>query len=231
MALHDWSDDRGWEGVHLLWLNQLLEWVQPRLPEGFRAYLGAVPALTIDTTNGRPDVGVRKWPAATVPPAATDEAMLTQPDEEAVATFTLDPQRAVHVDYHGQLIAAIELVSPRNKDRPSARTRYLGRYVGYLRQGIHLMLIDVLPRPAGFSFGDALALELGFAQQPCLPPCAVSYRVGEPLPEGTLLALWRRPLNIGQPLALIPLALSTSEAIVIDLEETYHQAAKRAYLD
>jgi hypothetical protein len=25
VPLHDWSDDRAWESVHLLWLNQLLE--------------------------------------------------------------------------------------------------------------------------------------------------------------------------------------------------------------
>jgi hypothetical protein len=58
----------------------------------------------------------------------------------------------------------------------------------------------------------------------------VSYRVGEPLPEGTLIASWRRPLTIGQPLTVIPLALTLSEAIEIDLDQTYRQAAKRAYL-
>ncbi|MHB1421943.1 MAG: hypothetical protein ACYC3I_01860 [Gemmataceae bacterium] len=67
MPLHDWRDDRGWESVHLLWLAQLLDWVQPRLPAGYRAYLSSVPALTIDTPNGRPDVSVRQWE-----PAATD---------------------------------------------------------------------------------------------------------------------------------------------------------------
>jgi hypothetical protein len=231
MPLHDWSDDRGWDSVHLVWLNQLLDWVQPLLPEGFRAYLGAVPALTIDTPNGRPDLSLRRWPAEPPPPAASAESGVAAPDAETVATFTLDSQRAVHIDYHGQLVAAIELTSPRNKDRPAARTRYLGRYVGYLRQGIHLLLIDVLPRPAGFSFADAIALELGFAQPPTPPPCAVSYRVGEALPEGTLLAFWRRTFLLGQPLTIIPLALSTTQAIPIDLDQTYQQAARRAYLD
>ena len=45
MPLHDWSDDRGWDSIHLLWLNQILDWVQPRLPAEFRAYLGAVPCV------------------------------------------------------------------------------------------------------------------------------------------------------------------------------------------
>ena len=149
----------------------------------------------------------------------------------ALATVVLDEQRAVHVDFHGQLMAAIELISPRNKDRPTARARYLGRYVGYLRQGVHLLLIDVLPRPAGFSFADALALDLGISQPSSPPPCAVSYRVGEPFPEGTLLASWRRPLQVGEPLAVIPLALNMTEQVPIDLEKTYQQAARRAYLE
>lgn len=237
MPLHDWSDDRGWDSVHLLWLNQLLDWVQPRLPAGFRAYLGAVPALTIDTPAGRPDVGVRQWPVGATPQAGERTAgaggapAADAPDEEAMATFVLDEQRAIHIDARGQLVAAIELTSPRNKDRPAARARYLGRYIGYLRQGVHLLLIDVLPRPAGFSFADALARDLGYAQPPTPAPCAVSYRVGEPLPEGTLLASWRRLLRVGQPLPSIPLPLTLTQLVPIDLEQTYQQAARRAYLE
>jgi hypothetical protein len=231
MPLHDWRDDRGWDSVHLVWLARLLDWVQPQLPPGYRAYLGSVPALTIDTPNGRPDLSVRQW---TPPPAERPDApgvAGAAPDQEAVATFTMDPQRAVHIDLHGQLIAAIEVVSPRNKDRPSARERYLGRYVGYLRQGVHLLLIDALPRPAGFSFADAIAANLGFEQPATAAPYAVSYRVGEPVPEGTLLGFWRRPLQAGQPLPAVPLALDLGTNVVIDLERTYHEAAQRTYLD
>ena len=32
MPLHDWSDDRGWDSVHPLWINALLFWAQERLP-------------------------------------------------------------------------------------------------------------------------------------------------------------------------------------------------------
>src|ERR1043166_4378643 len=229
MPLHDGHDDRGWDSVPLVWLAQLLDWVQPRLPTGYRAYLGSVPALTIDTPNGRPDVGVREWPEQPADAGARANTIL-EPDQEAIATFTLDPQRALHVDRHGQLVAAIELVSPRNKDRPAARERYLGRYAGYLRQGVPLMLIDVLPRPEGFSFADALAANLGFVQAACPTPFAASYRVGEPVPEGTVIALWQRQLTVGQPLPTIPLALDEQQ-VPIDLEHTYQETARRAYLD
>jgi hypothetical protein len=48
---------------------------------------------------------------------------------------------------------------------------------------------------------------------------------------GSLVALWWRPLRVGESLPVLPLPLSVHQAIVIDLEETYHRAAKRAYLD
>lgn len=232
MPLHDWRDDRGWNSLHIVWQAQLLDWVQRRLPPGYRAYLGSVPALTIDVPNGRPDLGVRRWESE--PPAAAagaTSAEAPEPDTEAVAVFELDPQTAVHIDLHGRLVAAVELVSPRNKDRPDARERYLGRYLGYVRQGIHLMLVDVLPRPADFSFADALAANLRFDQPPCPAPFAVSYRVGEPVPDGTILGVWRRPLRIGDPLPTLPLALTVRESIPIDLEHTYREAARRVYLD
>jgi hypothetical protein len=102
MPLHDWKDERGWDGVHLLWLAQLLDWIQPRLPPGFRAYVGSVPALTLEASNGKPDVTVRGWQSPPSDAAPQSSAALV-PDRETVATFTLDPQRAIHVDWHGQL--------------------------------------------------------------------------------------------------------------------------------
>jgi hypothetical protein len=233
MPLHDWSDDRGCDSLHLVWQAQLLDWVQPRLPEGYRAYLGAVPALTVDTPNGRPDLGVRNWlppaPQPLVPTAPQGTAIA--PDAEAVATLTLDPLRAIHIDAHGRLVAAIELVSPRNKDRPEARQRYASRYLGYIYNAVHLLLVDVLPRPIGFSFADELAAALGVAQPPCPVPFALSYRVGEPVPDGTLIARWVRPCRIGDPLPLIPLPLTVGQEVPIDLEYTYREAARRVYLD
>lgn len=206
----------------------MLDWIQPRLPEGYRAYLGSVPALTIDANNGRPDRSVRKWEPETQPESSTVGS--PAPDSESVAVFDLDPLTAVHIDYHGQLVAALEIVSLRNKDRPDARARYLGRYLGYIRQGVHLLLIDVLPRPVGFSFADALAENLRLDQPPTQVPYAVSYRVGESVPDGTLVAIWRRPLAVGQSLPTIPLALTVNESVAVDLEYTYAQSARRVYL-
>ena len=235
MPLHDWTDERGWDSVHPLWLTYLLEYVQERLPEGYKAFLGGVPSLTVGSANGKPDVSVRQWGQVPAAETLTSGAGVLEPDLEASVAIRLDPQLAVHVDFHGQLIAAIEIVSPRNKDRADAKETYTSRYLGYLRLGVHLMLVDVLPRPKGFSFSDAITGALGMELPPLPPPFAAAYRVGEVVPVGddmgSLVGLWRRPLRVGQPLPTLPLPLNVHRAVVIDLEATYQRAAKRVYLD
>jgi hypothetical protein len=234
MPLHDWTDERGWDSVHPLWLTYLLEYVQERLPEGYKAFLGGVPSLTVDSGFGKPDVSVRQWGPGAAPETATTGIGVLEPDLEASVAFHLAPQRALYIDFHGQLIAALELVSPRNKDRADAKEAYSNRYLGYLCLGVHLLLVDVLPRPKGFSFSDVITSALGMEVAPLPPPFAAAYRVGEVVPVaevvGSLMGLWRRPLQVGQSLPSLPLPLSVHQAVVIDLEETYQRAAKRAYL-
>ena len=182
MPLHDCTDRPEWPGMRHVWITELLRWVKPRLPAGYRAYIGSGPAT----------------PSPAEAPA--EQAPTEEPDEE-IAVATLDPETTLYVEFRGRLIAAVELVSPRNKDRPVARTTYLGRYLRYLLEGVHLLLLDLHRRPFNFSFADRIAEELQIRQPACPPPMAVSYRVGEPAATGgRLLATWRRPLTVGAPL-------------------------------
>ncbi len=236
MPLHDWAELSGWEGVHQIWMVELLYWLRPRLPAGYRAYIGTTPTFAIDAPpEDRPDVDVRDWPetAEATPQSsgASDEPDQIEPDQE-VAVTTLSGDKAVFVEHAGRLVAAVELVSPRNKDRRAACAAYANTYLGYLLKGVHLLLVDVHRRPHRFSFADQIAAALQLEQPPCPPPYAVAYRVGEPAPAGgRFLAFWRRPLTVNAPLPQIPLPLSTHEAVTVDLEQTYARAAAAAYLD
>ncbi len=234
MPLHNWAELGGWDGVHNIWIVELLRYVKPRLPDGYRAYIGTTPALAVGAPEERPDVAVRQWlpepPPEPGPLPANADPSLPEPDDE-VATLTLDPQTAVYVTAHGRMVAAVELISPRNKDRPSSRSFYLARYLGYFQEGAHLLLVDVHRRPLTFSFADALAVELQIQQPSCPAPLAISYRVGGPAAEGgRRLEIWRRPLAVGAPLPTMPLPLGAELAIPVDLEATYRQAAADAYL-
>lgn len=130
-----------------------------------------------------------------------------EPDIE-IAVATVEPNTALVVEREGSLIAAVELVSPRNKDRASARESFVTRAAAYLHSSVHLLVVDVHRRPVGFSIADAVARELSI-QQPALPaPLAVSYR----LPR-------------------LPLPLTADRSITVDLESTYAAAARDAYLE
>ncbi len=233
MPLHDWTDRRGWEGVHHLWITELLRWVKPRLPAGYRAYIGAALTVAIGAPVEKPDVNVRQWaeePAASTADPLIPSSSFEAPDEE-VAVAILDPETSVFVECQGRLVAALELVSPRNKDRLVLRSGYLTRYVGYLLEGVNLLLVDVHQRPTGFSFADRIAEELQVRQPSSPPPMAVSYRVGEPAATGgRILAIWRRPLNPGRPLPNATLPLTVEAAVSVDLEQTYRRAVEDAYM-
>jgi hypothetical protein len=238
MPLHDWSELQGWDGVHQVWIVELLYWVKPRLPQGYRAYIGTTPTFAIGAPgHRRPDVGVTNWPlpesiqATPSIPSAVPGDLLEEPDEEiAVGNLAGDP--ALLVEREGRLVAAVELVSPRNKDRGSACAAYTSAYSGFLLRGVHLLLVDVHRRPLSFSFADRIAEELQLVEQPACPtPFAVAYRVGEPAPSGgRFLALWRRPLVVGSPLPPMGLPLALPEFVQVDLEETYRRATEAAYM-
>jgi len=236
MPLHDWSNDDLWENVHQPWIVELLRWVKPRLPGEFRAYLGSAPTFSVEAGLRRPDVHVRSWPPGTSatpvgaikqPPAGLDS---TEPDSE-VAIAEIDPAVSLLVERQGRLVTAVEIISPRNKDRRFSKTFYLSRYLGYFLGGANLVLIDVLPRPAGFSFADRIAEALNLDEPPCPTPMAISYRVGDfAVTGGRFLAIWRRPMTAGEPLPGIPLPLTVDLAIPLDLDGTYARAAEDAYL-
>ena len=206
------------------------------MPAGYKAYIGTTPAFAIGApSKQRPDVGVRNWLTEAPPPppeypAAPSPDADDEPDQE-IALAVLESQSALFVAHDDRLIAAIELVSPRNKDRQSACANYTNIYFGYLLKGVHLLLVDVHRRPLQFSFADRIAEELTMAQAPFPAPFAISYRVGEEAPSGgRFLGIWRRPLSMGGPLPTLRLALSVRESVLVDLDATYARAAAAAYL-
>ena len=93
------------------------------------------------------------------------------------------------------------------------------------------MLVDVHRKPLAFSFADRIAIELGVTQPPMPTPFAVGYRVGGPVPTGgRFVAVWRRPLALGNELPSMTLALSADESVAVDLDGTYRRASEAAYL-
>jgi hypothetical protein len=231
MPLHDWNELADWETVHGAWIVELHRWLKCRLPSGFRSTLATVPSLVVAPVPVHPDVSVRRHPEPVAPPVSSSGDLLAMEPDERVSLALVEADRAVHIHSGGNLVAVLELLSPANKDRPDKRRRTTDRYVGYLLNGIHLLLVDVHPRPPGFSFADDLAAVLEYVTPPLPPPFAVSYRVGVHGSDlGQDLDVWRRVLTVGEPLPTLPLPLTREVAVRVDLEATYVRAAADAYL-
>ncbi len=236
MPLHNWSKLPGCEGVHIFWMTELARWLKSRLPPEYKAFIGASPMLGIDVGMFKPDVGVQSLSNPNLGPSAngSHSALSTieseKPDLE-VAVATLHEDSSVMVEQSGRLVSVIELISPRNKDRPESRIHYCNRYLSYLKNGVHLLMVDVHSRPTDFSFAQPIAAEFGIEPPPIVAPLAVGYRVGEPAAEGgRMLGVWQRPLVVDQPLPQMQLPLLGKHLVSVDLEATYNRATSDAYL-
>ena len=226
MPLHDWTDRYGWEGLHHYWMSEIGRQLRADLPPGFRAIIGSHPYLSLKELAVKPDIGVTNGTGHHPPPPVS----ALEPDVE-VAVATMEEEATLQVEWNGRMVAAIELISPRNKDRPAAREHYANRYLSYLRGGVHLLLVDVHRRPVGFSFAQLIAAGLG-EELPAAPtPSVVSYRVGTAAAfGGRMLGVWQQPLAVAEPLPRMPLALTPDAAVMVELEPTYSRAAADSYV-
>jgi hypothetical protein len=229
MPLHDWTDRAGWEGMHIFWMTEIARALRAELPPGYRAVIGSSPLVAVRVAPVKPDVSVTNGtPQPSTSP--TPQPTTPEPDVE-VAVATLEEDTSVQVEREGRLVAVVELISPRNKDRPAAREQYAARYLSYLHGGVHLMIVDVHRRPLGFSFPQLIAESLREVLPAPPAPSAVSYRVAAVAATGgRMLGVWHHPLVAGESLPSLPLALTLDARVSIDLEATYSRAAADSYI-
>ena len=122
-----------------------------------------------------------------------------------------------------RLRAAIELVSPANKDRASHRRAFAVKCAGYLQQGVAVVIVDVVTERTA-NLHAALADILGLAHPLawCSPShlYAVAYRPVQAADEQRLEA-WPAALTVGAVLPTVPLWLSEELCLPLALEENY----------
>src|SRR5262249_53360493 len=155
-------------------------------------------------------------PRPGVPPAPGVAVAVELPaaDEVEVQVFADDGDP--------RLAAAVELVSPRNKDRPQAPQAFAVKCVGYLQQGCSVVVVDtVTTRRADLH--DAILSLLGVDARPQVPTSlsAVSYRAVGRDEETQQLQLWPAPLALGQPLPTLPLWIGADLSVPLDLEASH----------
>jgi len=229
------SSAQFWESFHSLWIAAMVERLNGTvLPQGYLAqaqvHIGGwfeVDVATFEAASGDANgaagaggVAVQAW----APPATALAFPAVFPDDVEVRVFSTGAGPT--------LVAAIELVSPGNKDRPEARRAFAAKCVSYLSQGVGLIVVDtVTGRTANLH--DELMTLLGQGGPllfgPGVSVYAAAYRPTRP-PEGDRVELWLAPLVLGRPLPVLPLALRGAGCVPVDLEATYTEARRRSRL-
>ena len=164
------------------------------------------------------DNGARRW----TPPEPGRAVAVEWPAADEVSVEVLTD------DGDPRLAAAVELVSPRNKDRPRAREAFAAKCAEHLRRGCGVVVVDAVTTRRADLHADLLAAlganvgadaEAGGAGS----LTAVSYRSVCHDGAGQLLA-WPAALGVGRPLPTLPLWLGADLAVPLDLEAS-HAAA------
>jgi hypothetical protein len=129
-------------------------------------------------------------------------------------------------------VAAIELVSPANKDRDAHRNGFAAKCAGYLAQGISLIVIDIVTSRQGNLHNDVMRI-LGSSTDSLMPEKAALYAVAyRPVvrEKTDQIDVWPEVLKLGGRLPTLPLALDAETCLPLDLDETYATARARRRL-
>jgi hypothetical protein len=221
------SQRRHWDSFHGAWAEAVaIHLNQALLPERFvaeaRVQLGGQVQVDVATfqENGTaaapPSGGVAVW--APPQPVATAPVAFQEPD-----VFEVQVRRE---EDGPRLVAALELVSPANKDRPANRRMFAVKCASYLHSGVSVIIVDVVTERAGNLFAELLELlqvRLATPGQDVHDLYAMANQLVA-APEGLQLETWTYLLNLGSPLPTLPLWLERDLCLPLDLEATYQAA-------
>jgi hypothetical protein len=217
-----------WKGFHSAWANAITNELNEVLPEGYYAIpevpLGDQIEIDVATLESNE-------PGSLAGGAATAVWAPPRPLLAARVDFSRVQGVAVHVfqDQGGpQLRAAIELVSPANKDRPRSRLTFAAKCVGYLVRGVAVVVLDtVTGRNTNLHTEIAQALEAaeGLAWDSPTHLYAVAYRAGSRQGQGQVEA-WPEALAVGKELPVLPLWIGAHLSLPLPLEMTYTAACR-----
>ena len=223
-----------WQGFHALWPGIMVQQLARVLPAQYtaepRAQLGTFYEIDIGTFEREdfPEVpvngnggAVATLPWAPPQPTLTVESDLTEQYEYAVHVYDLTEGR--------RLVAAVEIVSPANKDRPEHRGAIIAKMATLLQQGVCVSVVDLVTLRQFNLYAELLELightdpALG-AEPPPLYAATLRHRKAG---ERSLLDSWYHPLAVGSSLPKLPIWLSETDGVMLDLDTTTYDETCR----
>jgi hypothetical protein len=221
-----------WEELHGQWPALIVHQLRNNLPDGYVAgpHVHSGSQIEIDIAAFRKDEspathgptetngGVATATAMWAPASLAVETTLPDFDEYEVRVYDAKKGR--------RLVAAIEIVSPANKDRPESRNAFVVKCAALMQKGIAVSIVDIVTVRHFNLYAETLAF-CGHAD-PTLsdPPPDVSAASARWVRKGkrTMLEAWSHVLTIGQPLPRLPLWLAADLVVPLELEPSYEQA-------
>jgi hypothetical protein len=219
-----------WEGFHSAWANTIVRQLNTQwLPERYRAepqiHLGSEVEVDVAALDEEPFAG-----AASASEHGTATAVWAPPEPTLTLETDFDDPDIFEVrvyddERQARLVGAVEFVSPGNKDRESARRDFVLKCGSYLRAGVALVIVDIVTSRRG-----NLVVELMHLMKSTDAAhdwigrdlYAVALRPGHPQKRWNV-SVWPHELQIGAPLPQLPLWLSESFVVPLDLEASYEE--------
>lgn len=235
------SDERSWEGIHGAWPGMIVQQLNEVLPPQFfaepRIHWGSVVEVdvaTIESVEPHPPGGIATAVWAPPRPAILLDVEGLDPHSIEVRVF----QRRGGL----RLVAAVELVSPGNKDRSDSRRAFVAKCIGYLQAGIGLAVVDVVTeRRANLHAellqalgGSVVATENGNGTVDAArdkPIYSAGYRSVPRGESAARLEVWPEPLQVGEPLPTLPLWIGLNQCVPLELEASYMAACRVLRID
>jgi hypothetical protein len=226
MPIHDWTRVRAnrFHHFHQTWLPLLAGALnQGVLPPGYVALAEQI------TSGPEPDVvaldSLQRGGEDQHIGLALQEAPIraTLQLQAEATTYARKASRIKISHPDGVVIAVMEIVSPGNKDSKHAIRSFVRKSVGFLRAGIHLLIVDLFPPtkrdPQGVHkliWDHIHEEELTLPAQKPLTLAAYS--------AGATLRAFVEPVAVGQSLPDMPIFLLPDRYVLAPLEATYTAA-------
>jgi hypothetical protein len=225
-----------WRSIHGTWISELATRLNTILPPGYLA----LNSMSLDG-GLEIDIGIEEEDDPSPPPTrgggtavATAQAVYQPPPATGTAQYEFPDTIEVRVtsEETGQLVGAVEFVSPGNKDRGAKRDLFHAKCLDYLAGGACVVIVDVITtRRANLHNEIATALgvdNLALPEEASL--YAATYR---PIirKKKMNVDVWVNPLRVGEVLPTMPLRIVSGLFVPVELEETYATACRGRKLD
>ena len=138
-----------WDGLHGGWPMMMVEGLNRVLPRGFvsapHVHLGTTIEVDVATFEGDDadrstvaDSGGGVATAAWAPPRPTSTVATDLPQQDEYEVRVFDARRG------RRLVAAVEIVSPANTDRPEHRRAFVAKCAAMLRPRVCVAIVDLV---------------------------------------------------------------------------------------